>query len=363
MREIKKEEIKGLRQIEEKVKGIFWSCGSVENKLPVPIITGRYTGYEGMPISLDGSSSYDLDGTITTYIWEIDGISYDGSMTTIVIDDDYIGSLTLRVIDNDQGEAETQTTITILNLNPQITLSSPSQGKVNYPIQFIAEVFDTDPITFLWDFGDLGTSSEQNPTHTYTNVGIYPIPLIATDDDGGSTSATAIITISEVKPEIEIAPKSGYIGEIITITGLGFGGSGLVSIDFGTHLTITTTISNANGTFSTTFMVNTQPPCTKIITARDAYGNYATTIFNLLPQNLPDLIVEKIKVSPSHIIKQYQRVRITAFIKNIGKAEANLIKVIFLDENNQIKGTKTIGHLFPGQTQARFVITRPKTIG
>ncbi|MEW6481803.1 MAG: DUF5050 domain-containing protein, partial [bacterium] len=63
----------GLKKIAEGVKAISWSCGGVENKPPIPVITGRLTGYEGMPISLDGSSSYDLDGTITTYIWEIDG--------------------------------------------------------------------------------------------------------------------------------------------------------------------------------------------------------------------------------------------------------------------------------------------------
>ncbi|MEW6482402.1 MAG: right-handed parallel beta-helix repeat-containing protein, partial [bacterium] len=275
MREIKKEEIKGLRQIEEKVKGIFWSCGSVENKLPVPIITGGYTGYEGMPISLDGSSSYDPDGTITTYTWEINEMYYDGSMTTIVIDDDYIGSLTLRVIDNDKGEAETQTTITILNLNPQITLSSPSQGKVNYPIQFIAEVFDTDPITFLWDFGDLGTSTSENPIHSYTNVGTYTITLRVSDDDGGQTIGTKTIEIIEANPEIKLNPKEGYIATIITIEGLGF--NGVVSIDFGTTKTIATTLSS-NGMFLTTFMADTQPLGKTIITARDK-ERFATETF------------------------------------------------------------------------------------
>ncbi|MEW6104126.1 MAG: SpoIID/LytB domain-containing protein, partial [bacterium] len=53
-----------LKEIGQGIKAISWSCGSVENKPPVPIITGTLTGYEGEPITLDGSSSYDPDGTI-----------------------------------------------------------------------------------------------------------------------------------------------------------------------------------------------------------------------------------------------------------------------------------------------------------
>ncbi len=42
--------------------------------------------------------------------------------------------------------------------------------------------------TWLWDFGDGSTSSEQNPSHTYANPGTYTVCLIIRDDDGGCTS-------------------------------------------------------------------------------------------------------------------------------------------------------------------------------
>ncbi|MEW6104390.1 MAG: right-handed parallel beta-helix repeat-containing protein, partial [bacterium] len=80
-----------------------------------------------------------------------------------------------------------------------------------------------------------------------------------------------------------LTPSSALIGTPITIQGMGFATNTLVTIDFGTHLTITTTQSSANGTFSTTFIVSTQLPGTKIITATDSYGNLATTTFVLLP--------------------------------------------------------------------------------
>ncbi|MEW6104212.1 MAG: hypothetical protein AB1630_10465, partial [bacterium] len=68
----------------------------------------------------------------------------------------------------------------------------------------------------------------------------------------------------------------------MTVQGVGFATNSLISIDFGTHLTITTIQSSINGTFSTTFVVNTQPPCTKLITARDS-KEIAIAIFLLVP--------------------------------------------------------------------------------
>ena len=34
-----------------------------------------------------------------------------------------------------------------------------------------------NPTSWLWDFGDGNTSTQQNPTHTYTNAGTYNISL------------------------------------------------------------------------------------------------------------------------------------------------------------------------------------------
>ncbi|MDO8367243.1 MAG: PKD domain-containing protein [Saprospiraceae bacterium] len=42
--------------------------------------------------------------------------------------------------------------------------------------------------TWEWDFGDGNTSSEQNPTHTYSEPGTYLVCLTITDEDGGCTS-------------------------------------------------------------------------------------------------------------------------------------------------------------------------------
>jgi hypothetical protein len=50
---------------------------------------------------------------------------------------------------------------------------------------------------WFWDFGDGSTSSEQNPSHTYTNPGTYTVSLTV-DGPGGSDEKTKVdfITVS-----------------------------------------------------------------------------------------------------------------------------------------------------------------------
>jgi PKD repeat protein len=50
------------------------------------------------------------------------------------------------------------------------------------------------PTSWAWDFGDDNTSTEQNPTHTYTEPGIYNIQLEVCNDNGCDTlSATEAV--------------------------------------------------------------------------------------------------------------------------------------------------------------------------
>ncbi|HAW50622.1 TPA: hypothetical protein DCX16_06710, partial [bacterium] len=80
-------------------------------------------------------------------------------------------------------------------------------------------------------------------------------------------------------------PTSGPVGAPVTIKGNTSATNTIVSIDFGTHPTITSTQSSPNGTFSITFIVNTQPGGTTIITARDSLGNVFTIPFIILPDS------------------------------------------------------------------------------
>ena len=76
------------------------------------------------------------------------------------------------------------------------------------------------PYTYEWDFGDGTSSTEPNPTHTYTVAGEYTITAIVTDNNAKTSSDTAIIVVEEgestVDP-VEIKDVTGGFGIKATI--------------------------------------------------------------------------------------------------------------------------------------------------
>jgi subtilisin-like proprotein convertase family protein/subtilisin family serine protease len=53
-------------------------------------------------------------------------------------------------------------------------------------------------IAWSWDFGDGGTSTLQNPTHTYAATGSYIVTLDVTDNRGATAEAWRIITVGSI---------------------------------------------------------------------------------------------------------------------------------------------------------------------
>ena len=72
--------------------------------------------------------------------------------------------------------------------------ASQTSGPAPLPVQFTDT--STGYITnWSWTFGDGGTSTSQNPSHTYTNPGIYTVTLTAGGPGGSSNPQTTSITV------------------------------------------------------------------------------------------------------------------------------------------------------------------------
>jgi glucose/arabinose dehydrogenase len=84
---------------------------------------------------------------------------------------------------------------------------------------------DGDTLTYHWDFGDGGTSTEANPTRVYTTAGPYSTYTVTlTISDGEKTSmATQRITVGSTPPTAAVTvDKSTYnAGDTIAFTGTG----------------------------------------------------------------------------------------------------------------------------------------------
>jgi MYXO-CTERM domain-containing protein len=52
------------------------------------------------------------------------------------------------------------------------------------------------PYTYSWTFGDGGTSTQQNPAHTFQVAGTYSVSVVVTDSRGNSVTKTVTVTAS-----------------------------------------------------------------------------------------------------------------------------------------------------------------------
>ncbi|WP_369375477.1 ThuA domain-containing protein [Promicromonospora sp. Populi] len=69
-----------------------------------------------------------------------------------------------------------------------------------------------EPLTLHWDFGDGTTSTEADPSHTYTENGSYTAQLTATDATGASGVANVTIVVGNTAPTVSITfPDNGGI--------------------------------------------------------------------------------------------------------------------------------------------------------
>ncbi|GGM05299.1 discoidin domain-containing protein [Dactylosporangium sucinum] len=74
----------------------------------------------------------------------------------------------------------------------------------------------TDPeggaLTYAWNFGDGGTSTAANPSHTYSANGSYTARLTVTDPAGNTGSASTTITVGNTTPVVTITgPANGSL--------------------------------------------------------------------------------------------------------------------------------------------------------
>jgi len=98
--------------------------------------------------------------------------------------------------------------------NPPLSLYDASAetniGFVGENIQFNATMdpfTGQPPLTYHWDFGDQSSSTQQNPTHTYTKAGEYTYIFTITDNAGDSESQSGNITISGAEPPEDSQPN------------------------------------------------------------------------------------------------------------------------------------------------------------
>ncbi|WP_445905228.1 PKD-like domain-containing protein [Flavobacterium sp.] len=165
---------------------------------PSPVIT--FTGSGGIaPYTF----TYTLNGNPQTDI-----VTISGNSVTLPVVTSSSGTFTyslVRVIDS-TNEAQNQagTAVITVTAEPSVDFSFVNNQCSSTAVQFNSTVTGSGSYTYAWDFGDGGTSTQQNPTHLFEALGCsnstFNVTLTVTSTSCVVTK-TYPITIKQ-KPDI-----------------------------------------------------------------------------------------------------------------------------------------------------------------
>ena len=158
----------------------YHGSGPLLEQFPEVIALSTWTASSPALGDLDGNGLLDIavkaeDGTL--HVWETSQSAspLKQQWPTFAHDLEHTGALSM-----DAG----------VNFSP-----SPVSGAVPLSVSF-TDTSSTSPLTWSWSFGDGGTSTLQNPQHTYTMPGSYTVSLTAGNTGGGATKTkVAAITV------------------------------------------------------------------------------------------------------------------------------------------------------------------------
>ena len=103
-------------------------------------------------------------------------------------------------------------------------MGEPTSGKEPLTVQF-TDLSTGNPETWMWNFGDEGTSTEKNPSHVYTKAGTYTVFLTVTrGEDRSSEIRYQYITVLPAGkppvPDFVASPTTGYVPLDVQFTDL-----------------------------------------------------------------------------------------------------------------------------------------------
>jgi PKD repeat protein len=242
---------------------------------PVNIaFTGNAFGGTG-PLSYSWAFGDGGTSTLTSpfYSYAAEGV-YDVTLTVT----DQLGC---------QATSNLQDYITIVQ-NPSIDFSVPNAvGCLGDQMQF-TDLSSPPPTSWVWDFGDGNTSTQQNPTHLYTTPGTYSVTLTASY--AGSCEATEVkagyISIGGI-PFVSFSPDQNAGCEVpfpVNFTNNSVGTALSYSWDFGDGSTSTDASPShtylTNGAFVASLTATNQQGCS---TTQTTSINALVTTADFLP--------------------------------------------------------------------------------
>ena len=260
---------------------------TVSNVAPtIANLSGDTSGDEGasLTFSVDATDPAGANDPLT-YTWDFDDGSGTGAGQSVshIYGDDGTYIVTVTVSDDEGGTTSQPTTVTVSNAVPTNTsLSGDTSGDEGGNFNFSADATDpagaNDPLAYTWNFGDGSEAGAgQSVNHVYAENGTFTATVIVSDDDGGETSQTATVTVSNVPPTVDAGPDATINeGDTFSRTG-SFTDPGAdtwtATVDYGDGSGTQPLTLNADKTFSLSNVYESDGTYTATVTVVDDNGS------------------------------------------------------------------------------------------
>jgi len=147
-------------------------------------------------ITASGSATFCEGQSIQLSVAEADGYTWSTGETTQSIQVSTKGDFSVTVTDATLGcESTSETFSTLVNVNPVASFTLSGNMETGSAIAFSNA--SSGAASWLWNFGDGQTSTDENPSHAFTDNGSFTVSLTATSNLGCQAIATkdlAVIT-------------------------------------------------------------------------------------------------------------------------------------------------------------------------
>ncbi len=217
----------------------------VSNVAPTASIVGSNRTLEGTPLTLNANASDVGILDILAYAWTFGDGATAGDLASVqhAFADNGVYLVSVTVTDGDGGAVTVNFTVVVDNVAPTALISITGVLEEGSPVSLAALVSDpgiNDTFTYAWNLGDGNLSSLSAADHAFLDQGTYNVTLRVTDNDGGSSVTSVVLTIVNAPPTLVLwGPASADEG-----TPAPFGG---LTADKGTADHLTVSISFGDG--------------------------------------------------------------------------------------------------------------------
>ncbi|MCR9135678.1 MAG: PKD domain-containing protein [Alphaproteobacteria bacterium] len=182
----------------------------------------------GEPFRLSGGRSWDADGEITQWRWDIQNTDtvLEGESIEHSLSEPGIYTISLTVTDDSIASNRTaQDQLTIRVNHPPVAAAGSDLVSGSLRVIFDGSASadpDNDGLSYLWDLGDGNKAEGMIVEHTYATGGIYPVRLTTDDGTGVSNARHAdALKVSINRPPQAVAgdSKQACVGDVFVFDG------------------------------------------------------------------------------------------------------------------------------------------------